>query len=155
MPREITKIGLAVIDDNRLLLVRKRGSGIYILPGGKPEQGENDVQALVREVQEELGCRIAPEDLIFLGSFSDQAAEWPEVRVTVRLYTGTLIGNPSPRAEIDQLLWLNPQGQQPPNLAPSLRNSILPFLSCKQGTGLDRATNGSAASFSTPLSGIL
>ncbi|WP_457489191.1 NUDIX domain-containing protein, partial [Tardiphaga sp. P5_C10] len=56
--REIVKIGLAVTDGARLLLVRKRGGRSYILPGGKPEQGESDFQALAREVEEELGCSI-------------------------------------------------------------------------------------------------
>jgi 8-oxo-dGTP diphosphatase len=39
--REIVKIGLAVTTDNRLLLVRKKGGESYILPGGKPEMGED------------------------------------------------------------------------------------------------------------------
>jgi 8-oxo-dGTP diphosphatase len=129
MAREITKIGLAVFDENRLLLVRKRGSATYILPGGKPEEGEDDTQTLIREIDEELGCRIETSTLSFLGAFSDQAADLPGVRVTVRLYKGTLIGPPSPRSEIDQLFWLSPQVPQRPNLAPSLQNAILPFLS--------------------------
>lgn len=129
MAREIIKIGLAVVDGNCLLLVRKRGSDFYILPGGKPEPGESDIEALSREVDEELGCRIESENLVFLGSFSDQAAGQADVRVTVKLYAGSLIGNPSPKSEIDKLVWLSPQERQAPNLAPSLRNSILPFLS--------------------------
>ena len=48
--REILKIGVAVTDADRLLLVRKKGTGSYILPGGKPEEGESDLQALKREV---------------------------------------------------------------------------------------------------------
>ena len=128
MGREITKIGLAVFDNDRLLLVRKCGSGIYILPGGKPVRGEDDAQTLVREIDEELGCRIQLSNLLFLGSFSDDAADLPDVRVTVRLYQGRLVGAPSPRSEIDELLWFTPNVRRPVALAPSLRNSILPFL---------------------------
>jgi 8-oxo-dGTP diphosphatase len=126
--QQITKIGLAVIDGDRLLLVRKRGSEFYILPGGKPERGESDTETLSREVEEELGCGVASDRLVFLGSFSDEAAGMPGVKVTVRLYTGTLVGAPSPRAEIDRLLWWTRTEYQDPCLAPSLRNSILPFL---------------------------
>ena len=61
MVRDITKIGLAIVDANHLLLVRKRNSSFYILPGGKPEPGEDDIAALCREIDEELGCRIDVE----------------------------------------------------------------------------------------------
>jgi 8-oxo-dGTP diphosphatase len=60
MALDITKVGLAVIKADHLLLVRKRGTISYILPGGKPERGEDDVAALCREIDEELGCRVDP-----------------------------------------------------------------------------------------------
>lgn len=132
MRRQITKIGLAVISGDRLLLVRKRGSDFYILPGGKPERGESDAQTLSREIEEELGCGVASDRLAFLGAFCDEAAGMPGVKVTVRLYAGTLIGTPSPRAEIDTVLWWTRTQYQDSCLAPSLRNSILPFL-CQRG----------------------
>jgi 8-oxo-dGTP diphosphatase len=131
MMREITKIGLAVIDGDRLLLVRKRGAEFYILPGGKPEGGETDAETLSRELEEELGCGVLSDRLTFLGIFTDTAAGMPGVKVTVRLYSGLLIGTPSPRAEIEQLLWWQRSNHRASCLAPSLRNSILPFL-CHQ-----------------------
>jgi 8-oxo-dGTP diphosphatase len=128
MGREILKIGLAVIDGDRLLLVKKRNSEFYILPGGKPEQGESDIEALSREIDEELGCGIASDQLWFLGTFSDEVAGMPDARVTIRLYAGALIGTPSPRSEIDSLVWWPRTEYKEQTLAPSLRNSILPFL---------------------------
>jgi 8-oxo-dGTP diphosphatase len=128
MTREITKIGLAVLDGDRLLLVKKRNSDFYILPGGKPEQGETDLDTLSRELDEELGCSVATDHLVFLGAFSDDAAGMPGVTVTVRLYAGDLIGTPVPRSEIDSVLWWTRTRFEDPSLAPSLRNSILPFL---------------------------
>jgi 8-oxo-dGTP pyrophosphatase MutT (NUDIX family) len=124
----ITKIGLAVVEDNRLLLVRKRHTRFYILPGGKPEHDEDDVTALIREVYEELGCSINRENLVFLGSFSDDAAGMTGVTVTVKLYAGTLTGIPSPSSEIEQLLWFRPEDRTQLALAPSLSNSIVPYL---------------------------
>jgi 8-oxo-dGTP diphosphatase len=126
--REILKIGLAVIEGDRLLLVKKRNSDFYILPGGKPEQGENDIETLSREIDEELGCGIAAERLRFLGTFSDEVAGVPNARVTIRLYAGALVGTPSPRSEIDSLRWWKRTEYKEQTLAPSLRNSILPFL---------------------------
>jgi len=129
MPREITKIGLALKDGDRVLLVKKRGSNFLILPGGKPEKSETDVQALSREIDEELGCFVPVDQLTFLGTFSDQAAGMPDVTVTIRLYAGSVVGTPVPQAEIDCLVWWTPTERNDSLLAPSLRNSILPFLS--------------------------
>ncbi|WP_372482676.1 NUDIX hydrolase [Bradyrhizobium ivorense] len=118
--------------DNRLLLVRKRGGQSYILPGGKPEVGEDDRQALIREIDEELGCTIDPESLVFLGSFSDVAADAENAIVVVKLYGADLIGAPAAKSEIECLTWFTPQGGEQVSLAPSIQNHILPFL---QSTG--------------------
>ena len=128
MMREITKIGLAVMDGDRVLLVKKRGSDFLILPGGKPEKNETDVQTLSRELDEELGCSLVCDQLKFLGTFSDEAAGMPGVNVTVRLYAGSVVGTPIPHAEIDSIVWWTPTEHHHSVLAPSLKNSILPFL---------------------------
>jgi 8-oxo-dGTP diphosphatase len=130
--REILKVGLAVTDDNGLLLVRKRGGASYILPGGKPESGENDCEALLREIEEELGCSIDVSSLVFLGSFTDTAADMERTTVTVRLYSARLLGSPSPQSEIEKVEWFHPHGHSDLSLAPSLVNHIVPFL-CAQG----------------------
>jgi len=126
--REITKIGLAVMDEDRVLLVKKKGSDFLILPGGKPEKNETDAQTLSRELAEELGCRIVSDQLTFLGTFSDEAAGMPGVKVTIRLYAGSLVGTPIPQAEIESIIWWRLTEYQQSLLAPSLKNSILPFL---------------------------
>ncbi|MCU1476086.1 MAG: hypothetical protein JWQ64_779 [Subtercola sp.] len=49
-----------------VLLGRKRtglGLGNIVGPGGKVEQGESPLEAIVREVREETGIRVAPADL--------------------------------------------------------------------------------------------
>jgi 8-oxo-dGTP diphosphatase len=128
MMRDITKVGIAVIEADRLLLVRKRGSSVFILPGGKPERDEDDVTALLRELDEELGCSVERELLVFLGAFSDVAADARDATVTVKLYGGRLKGSPSPASEIEELLWFSPARRGRVELAPSLINSIIPFL---------------------------
>lgn len=126
--RHIVKVGLAAIEDGRLLLVRKRGSEIHILPGGKPESDEDDIAALRREIEEELGCALAPMPA-FLGEFTDQVAGEVSTTVTVRLYAGALEGEPRPRSEIESLHWFSPDDADGTRLAPSLENQIVPFLS--------------------------
>jgi 8-oxo-dGTP diphosphatase len=133
--REILKIGVAVTDRGRLLLVRKKGTSSYILPGGKPEGGEDDLQTLVREIQEELGCGVDPRSVTFLGSFSDTAADILDTTVIIRLYAAKLVGDPSPRSEIETVKWYCPNVDSSRSLAPSLRNQIVPFLCARRRLG--------------------
>ena len=45
-------VNVAIISNARILLVRKKQS--WLLPGGKPELGESDIECLCREAYEEL-----------------------------------------------------------------------------------------------------
>jgi 8-oxo-dGTP diphosphatase len=59
--------GLAYDEAGRLLLVQRRnepGRGRWSIPGGRVETGEDDAAALVREMAEETGLRIAPGALV-------------------------------------------------------------------------------------------
>ena len=122
----IEKVGLAVLDGERLLVVRKRGGRLFILPGGKPEGAETATQTLVRELDEELGCKVDAPHL--LGTFMDKAAGNDDAVVVVRLYGGSLVGEPVPQAEIEEAAWVNIRRPTSLPLAPSILNFILPYL---------------------------
>ena len=55
-------VGAAILRDRRVLAARRTSpaaaAGRWEFPGGKVEPGETREAALVREVAEELGCRI-------------------------------------------------------------------------------------------------
>jgi 8-oxo-dGTP diphosphatase len=118
---------LLVLRGGKLLLCRKaRGTRLLILPGGCREAGESALQCLAREVQEELGG-VAVERPEFLGVYSDRAAGESAKTVRVELYRGELNGEPSPHAEIAELVWFGPADDRAA-LAPSIANRILPDL---------------------------
>ena len=55
-------VGAAILRDGRVLAARRtapaEAAGRWEFPGGKVEPGETPEAALVREVVEELGCRV-------------------------------------------------------------------------------------------------
>jgi 8-oxo-dGTP diphosphatase len=61
-------VGAIIIDDEGRLLLIKRGhdpeAGRWSLPGGRIEAGETDEQAVVREIAEETGLRVAVGRLV-------------------------------------------------------------------------------------------
>ena len=124
----IIKVGLAVLEGDKLLLVRKKGSQVFILPGGKPEGSEEEVDTLRREIMEELGCGVSDEGLESLGAFSDIAAGSTKATVTVLLYRGTLVGEATPQSEIEEIRWYSPIDGSTIAVAPSLGNLIVPYL---------------------------
>lgn len=68
-------VGGAVVDDGRLLLVRRasrRGRGNWQIPGGFVEQDETIEVAVVREVEEEAGVKATPQGVLGVRNRSDE-----------------------------------------------------------------------------------
>ena len=121
----IHKIGLLIVRDNRLLLCRKSyGTDLLILPGGKPDEGETEEQALEREILEELGVSVSAIE--HFGNYEDDAAGDPR-RVRISLYSGVLGGEPAASGEIAELVWFG-AGDDRELVSPSIRRQILPDL---------------------------
>ena len=81
-------ISAVIIEDGNLLLVRKKNS--WILPGGKTEADESDLQCLSRELGEELsGTKIYNEK--FYGSFKGRTPHRGDV-LEARVYFADING---------------------------------------------------------------
>ncbi|MEZ0169124.1 NUDIX domain-containing protein [Microvirga sp. TS319] len=110
-----------------VLLVRKRGTQSFMQPGGKPEPGESDEAALMREVSEELGCTLVPGSTRALGVFEAPAANEPGQWVRARAYAARIGGSVACRAEIVEYAWVDPREPGERILAPLTRDTILPL----------------------------
>ena len=124
------RIVAALIRDRegRVLLVRKRGTAAFMQPGGKREPGEDDVTALVRELDEELGCGVVPNSVSPLGIFDCVAANEPDRQVNAAVYAVDVTGTIAARAEIDELCWIDPAAPPDLPLAPLTRDHVLPLV---------------------------
>ena len=125
------KVVAALIRDEagRVLLVRKRGTAMFMQPGGKRDPGEDDVAALTREIAEELGCVLVPASVRPLGEFDAVAANEPGFRVRANLYGVDVTGDIMPSQEIDEAIWVDPAAPPDIRLAPLTRDHVLPLAS--------------------------
>jgi 8-oxo-dGTP diphosphatase len=101
---EIRVVAAAIVEDCRLLVVRKRSGGLMILPGGKPHVGESELDTVQREIWEELRCGITA--LTPFGQFTAPAAHEDEASVCCSVYLGSLVGSPTPSGEIPEHRWV-------------------------------------------------
>jgi 8-oxo-dGTP diphosphatase len=131
MSSKVISVVAALIRDDkgRVLLVRKRGTSAFMQPGGKRDPGESDIAALARELVEELGCRIAESSARPLGTFECAAANETDYRVRAAVYAVNVEGPVIPRAEIDQVVWVDPRALPDLPLAPLTRDHVLPLAS--------------------------
>jgi len=113
-------------DEGRLLVVRKQGTQRFMLPGGKREPGEGDLTTLSRELEEELGVRVAKAQAF--GRFEAEAANEPGRQVVGHVHLVQIGGAPAPAAEIAEMLWISSSPPYPVALAPLLETRILPAL---------------------------
>ncbi|KAL7430902.1 hypothetical protein ACHAXM_002403 [Skeletonema potamos] len=115
----IDKLALILVNSyNKQLVARSFGKTVYYTPGGKRETGESDVEALVRECEEELDVHLlsatkTPATIEPYGTFQAQAYGKPDgtmVRMTCfRLFPReaeieleTLV---KPSNEVEELTW--------------------------------------------------
>lgn len=93
--------------EKRILLVRRgpgqSGAGCWEFPGGKVEPGEEPVQALEREIDEELGIKISVGELI-----GEQDFPYSTKIIRLRVYWATTQYQTMELREHDALKWLLP-----------------------------------------------
>lgn len=99
-----------VLDDRvRVLLARRAndpGAGLWDLLGGFVDEGEEGLDALRRELREELGVEIEPGE--FVGAFPDTYGD--DGIYTLNLYWTAVIasGEPTPNEELEEIAWFAP-----------------------------------------------
>jgi 8-oxo-dGTP diphosphatase len=100
-------VGAAIISGGRVLACERSDppevAGRWEFAGGKVEPGETEVDALVRECDEELGVRVE------IGARVGSDVRLGHGRAVLKVYLATLVDGDEPRPlEHAQLRWLAP-----------------------------------------------
>ncbi len=104
----IETVALIHIKNKKLLLVRPKSKKIFYMPGGKPDAGEDNLKALIREIKEEVDVDIDPKTVDFYGTFEAQAYGRDKgVMVRVHCYTANHTGEVRSSSEIDEVAYFS------------------------------------------------
>ena len=120
--RPVLGVGAVVVDDERLLLVRRGhgpASGTWSVPGGKVEHGETLAEAVTRELAEETGLVGVCGAMIGIAELVDL----PDVPHTVVIdFQVTLLesGEPVAARDATEAMWVPLGDVADHRLAPGL-----------------------------------
>jgi 8-oxo-dGTP pyrophosphatase MutT (NUDIX family) len=111
--------GLIRDEAGRVLLIQRADNGQWNTPGGYSDLGESAAETAVREVEEEVGLRVAPTRLINVRTGSDHQVRYSngdETQVCVALFECRVLGGelrPDP-AEVRQAAYFAPDALPEP-----------------------------------------
>lgn len=118
-----------VVKDNKILLIKKtRGpyTGLYDLPGGSQEEGENYSETLIREIKEETGCEVTRYEnerykSIIFSDFTPASKENGVLQHNAVLYDVHIKGQPETKGDgrdSGGAVWVNIDELSPQNATP-------------------------------------
>ncbi len=129
MPSSDIHVSAVVVRNSRgeVLCVRKKGTALFQFPGGKLEFAESSLDAVIREVNEELGISLDAALLVPMGTYRAVAANEAGSDVVADLFYFSDSVEPVAAAEIAECEWVDPSV---PNvkLAPLLKDEVFPEL---------------------------
>jgi len=84
----ILGVNIAIIQDGKVLLTKRRDFEVWCLPGGEVDNGETLVEAAKREVREEVGLDVQLERLVGIHS----RPQWLSTGSHVVVFSASIIG---------------------------------------------------------------
>ncbi|MBS2968767.1 (deoxy)nucleoside triphosphate pyrophosphohydrolase [Metabacillus sp. KIGAM252] len=105
MKKTVKVVGAVIHNDQKQILCALRSPQMSLpdfweFPGGKIEEGESPEESLVREIKEELGCRIQVNEKI-----EDVLHEYDKVIVNLLTYHASIVSGDPLAKEHAELRW--------------------------------------------------
>lgn len=122
----IISIYLILIQDNKILLLRRYNTGYedgnYGLPSGHLEDNESAARALCREVKEEINIKLKPQDLKLIQVLHRKESD---NRIDLFFITKSYQGIPKNNEpdKCDEINWFS-INHLPPNTIPYIKKAI-------------------------------
>ena len=112
-----TACAVCVDDQGRILLARRAAEvfeGAWDLPGGFVAEDEHPLETIRRELREETGLDVEPEE--FVGIWMDRYSEDESGPSTLNLYWRARVvgGEPQAADDVSELRWFAPDDLPPP-----------------------------------------
>lgn len=123
-------VGTMFFKDKKLLLDKPRKRPTYQMIGGRVEDGEDIIDAAIRECHEELGDKAIIDESKFslVMDFNEIATSdnKTEIHFYVYMYDGELEGELTTSEEIDNFLWYeSSMGEE--ILSNTLKHEVVPY----------------------------
>ena len=133
---DIYVAGLLLLNESctQLLLTRSESKMVphWILPCGSIESGESSLEAMVREVKEELACDVDVNTVNFIGEYEGLASGRLEQTVNIQLFKGKVLGTPKANEEIVEIKWFDASTIDNPMVSEIIKDKIIPDLLSKK-----------------------
>lgn len=133
---DIYVAGLLLLNESctELLLTRSESKMVphWILPCGSIEPGESSLEAMTREVKEELACDVDLKTISFIGEYEGPASGRLEQTVNIQLFKGKVLGTPKANEEIVEVKWFDASTIDNPMVSEIIKDKIIPDLLSKK-----------------------
>jgi len=129
MNYNIHKIGGILLKDKKLLVSRTRGKDFFVAPGGKVEKGETLEEALIRELEEELGITVDKNKLKKLETFYAPAAGEEENMLRMDVFiVEDWSGEIKPASEVEEIQWIDSNYPKEMKIGSIFQHEVIPKL---------------------------
>ena len=123
-------VGTLFFKDGKLLIVKPRKRPTFQMVGGSVEEGEEILEAAIRECHEELGAlaQFDESKFRFLMDFDEIASSDPNLKIhmNIFIYDGELSGEFTTSEEIGTFMWIGKEDDTTV-LSNTLKNEIIPY----------------------------
>ena len=108
--KTLVKVAWLPIFEKKVLMVRSRGQELFFNVGGKPEPHESDIEALIREADEEVGAKLLVGSIKRVYTFVGKGeGKHADKMIIMPSFSADFVGDIAdlkPCGEIEELAWM-------------------------------------------------